>query len=66
MQYEWCGKKVEVLLNEMRLPGVPNPAKAGWAIPPTSSGQMILGSIALRQEAKALVANQSVQSLNGL
>ena len=67
-QYNWRGQKASILINEFRLPGVANvfKDKSGWAIPPITSGQMIIDSIALRQEAETFAANQALQKQNGL
>ena len=67
-QYNWKGQKISILLDEFRLPGVADiyKNKSGWAIPPITTGQMIIESIALRQEADTFAANQALQKQNGL
>jgi hypothetical protein len=65
-QYIWKGQKESIIINEFRLPGVANALKdkIGWAIPPTTTGQMIIDSITLQQEAELFMANQALQRQN--
>ncbi|MCX6896614.1 MAG: hypothetical protein NTZ16_14210 [Verrucomicrobia bacterium] len=58
-KYSWAGKKVEIMMHEFRMPGVAAPAKTGWTIPPTTSGQMIIQSIPLRHELESFLASQA-------
>ena len=65
-QYCWSGKKVKIILDEFRLPGVTNMDKGGWAIPPTTSGQMVFESIPARLDMQTVNANQVHGSQTGL
>lgn len=59
IKYSWIGEKVEIILHEFRMPGVANPKKPGWAISPTTSGQLVFGSVPLRHEHELFVAGQT-------
>ena len=65
-QYIWSGKKVEIILDEFQVPGLANIGKSGWAIPPTTTGQMIFESIPAEHNMKAVMANQIFGSQTGL
>lgn len=65
-QYTWSGKTVEIFLDEFRVPGLANIGKSGWAIPPTTTGQMIFESIPAEHNMKAVMANQIFGSQTGL
>lgn len=62
-EYSWAGQKVELILDEFRMPGVWVVAKGGWGIPPTTSGQLVFGSVPLRRELELFVANLSQSGL---
>lgn len=66
IQYTWSGRKVEIFLDEFKVPGLANIGKGGWAIPPTTTGQMIFESIPAQRDMKAVMANQIFGSQTGL
>lgn len=61
--YSWAGQKVELILHEFRMPGAGSAAKGGWGIPPTTSGQLVFGSVPLRHELELYIANLSESGL---
>jgi hypothetical protein len=49
--YGWRGRRVEIVLTESLLPGVATPGKGGWALPPTTTGRMVIRNLALSRAA---------------
>ncbi|MFM2082356.1 MAG: hypothetical protein RL380_1047 [Verrucomicrobiota bacterium] len=74
-QYLWAGQEVEILMDEFFLPGMATPpsqtrtdsgGSIGWDVPPTTTGQMVMRSIALKKEMDTLAAQVANQTHNGL
>jgi hypothetical protein len=57
--YIWSGQKVRIRLDEMKMSGVANTSGGGWAIPPVTSGEMVIESIPLIQELNIYVSSQT-------
>jgi hypothetical protein len=65
--YVWHGRRVEIVLSESLLPGVADPAKRdSWALPPTTTGRMLIRNLLLSRAAQAGVASHPMQTTNGL
>jgi hypothetical protein len=63
--YYWLGKRVQIILTEIRAAGVTNSVQGGWAIPPTAAGQMVLESVPLREVADIFGVNQKINAQDG-
>lgn len=56
--YAWRGRRVEIDLTESLLPGLADPGKGGWVLPPTTTGRMLIRNLALSRAAElSLIAN---------
>ncbi len=60
--YIWRGRRVEINLSESLLPGVADVVKGGWAIPPTTSGLMVIRNLALSRAAESSLAAKPGQT----
>lgn len=60
--YAWRGRRVEINLTESLLPGVADVVKGGWAIPPTTTGLMLIRNLALSRAAESGVAAKPDQT----
>ena len=65
-EYVWRGKQVELILNEARLPGVPDAVHGGWAIAPSTKGEMLVESIGRRKALNAQMASTNGEKKDGL
>lgn len=61
----WRGRRTTLVLNESRLPGVPDLIRSRWGIPPTTIGELTIESVALRQ-SYADAANKLLHTPDGL
>ena len=65
-EYVWRGKQVELILNETHLPGVPDAVHGGWAIAPSTKGEMLVESIDRRKALNAQMASANGEKKDGL
>jgi hypothetical protein len=61
----WRARHVRAVLNESRLPGVPDLIRNRWGIPPTTIGHLMIENVELRREF-ATVANLLLKGQDGL
>lgn len=65
-EYIWRGKRVELIVNEIHLPGVQDTIRGGWALAPSTKGQMIIEDIDLRKALGAEMASSNGEKKDGL
>ena len=65
-EYIWRGKHVELILNESHLPGVPDAVHGGWAMTPSTKGEMLIESIDRRKALGAEMASSNGGKKDGL
>ena len=64
--YVWSGKKVGLMITELRLPGVDDQIRGDWGVPPTTTGEMVIYSQPIRRNATALIASSAAKISEGL
>ena len=65
-EYVWRAKHVELILNESHLPGVPDSIRGGWAMAPSTKGEMLIESIDRRKMLNAEMASAAAEKKDGL